>query len=235
MTAAAVESEKAMSVARVLRSKDGRTVVNSDLPDSEVVRILQTLDNSFAKTLVQKYAIYGGFTQNQLVWAHKLALEAKNPTPSAAPVELGDFAKLAQMFSSASSKLKYPKVVFDFEDQPITLYRAGERSRYAGQIQVTDGGKFRNGRYFGRIDSDGRFYPSRQCTDDVTAFLKLFAADPAGLAASYGKQSGRCCFCNIKLTDPRSVAVGFGPVCSKHYGLENEWKHAAKEDKSAGK
>ena len=52
--------------------------------------------------------------------------------------------------------------------------------------------------------------------------LKAFAKDPATFAAQYGKHTGKCCFCDIRLTDDRdgsSVEVGYGPVCAKKWNL----------------
>lgn len=49
--------------------------------------------------------------------------------------------------------------------------------------------------------------------------LQEFAANPAEYAARYGRESGNCCFCNIKITDSRSLNVGYGPVCAENYDL----------------
>lgn len=222
--------QPATKTRETITSTDGRVHISTELTDDEAVEVLQASRNKFAHTLCAKRHRYGKWTRNQRAWAHKLAMEAKSPNrPQSEAIKLGDFSTLADMFSLAGGRLKYPKIVFDFEDQPIVLYRAGSKSKYVGQIQVTDGGRYREGKYFGRIDGAGRFHPSRQCGDDIIAFLKLFAADPAGFAASYGKRSGACCFCRQKLTDKRSLAVGMGPVCAKSYGFEQQWKKAVKK------
>jgi hypothetical protein len=49
--------------------------------------------------------------------------------------------------------------------------------------------------------------------------LDALAADPERVAAAYGKHTGQCCFCGSALSDGRSVAVGYGPICAKHYGM----------------
>jgi len=38
-------------------------------------------------------------------------------------------------------------------------------------------------------------------------------------AAKFGRLWGSCVFCSRMLTDERSVAVGYGPVCAEHNGL----------------
>ena len=80
----------------------------------------------------------------------------------------------------------------------------------------------RNNKFFGRIGKDGKFEPYTASTpikDDLTAILAKFAEDPQGVAAAHGKTTGRCCFCNTGLTDPKSTAVGYGPQCAKQWSL----------------
>jgi hypothetical protein len=77
--------------------------------------------------------------------------------------------------------------------------------------------------YFGRVDPQGNYHPSRYVTAEVTASivarLHLFAENPAQVASEYGRLHGRCCFCRLPLTDARSTAVGYGAICAGHYGL----------------
>lgn len=35
---------------------------------------------------------------------------------------------------------------------------------------------------------------------------------------AYAKATGKCGVCHTKLTDPKSIAAGIGPVCAKKYG-----------------
>jgi hypothetical protein len=53
----------------------------------------------------------------------------------------------------------------------------------------------------------------------VTAALASLAADPAAACSAYGHLTGACCFCRLPLTDARSVAVGYGPICAGNFGL----------------
>lgn len=92
---------------------------------------------------------------------------------------------------------------------------------------MTDGGGFHTGSFFGRIRQDGCFEPSGRCTDEILETLREFSRDPADYAAAYGRRSGNCCFCYRPLTDERSLAAGYGPVCAENYGLKGQWKHAA--------
>jgi hypothetical protein len=36
----------------------------------------------------------------------------------------------------------------------------------------------------------------------------------------YSKVTSKCGVCNTKLTDPKSIAAGIGPVCAKYYGIK---------------
>lgn len=55
--------------------------------------------------------------------------------------------------------------------------------------------------------------------NEVRDLLVAFAADPAGYSAAHGRAHGSCCYCGRGLTDSRSLAVGYGPICADHYGL----------------
>jgi len=107
----------------------------------------------------------------------------------------------------------------------IQLAKAGDRAKFPGTINVTDGGRYGDNQWFGRIHRDGKFEAGRDATDAITEVLQQFAADPAGYAAKYGRTTGNCCFCQKTLTDAKSTGVGYGPVCAKNYGLA--WGKAA--------
>ncbi len=211
---------------RTLSTTDWFKTVRTPYTDEQMLALLRASDAPFAKSLVGKLGQYGRLTQNQTVWAHDLVLR-NNATP-AEPVAIGNFEPIMALFTNAKSRLKYPKVVFDFEDTPICLHVCGPRSRHPGAISVGDGKKYSDPsrKWYGWIKPDGALVPSRYCTEDVIAFLKAFAADPAGMVANYGKSEGRCCFCRKALTDARSTAAGFGPVCAKSWGLWSQWVSA---------
>lgn len=51
------------------------------------------------------------------------------------------------------------------------------------------------------------------------AIRKLRPSDKMTLdeAKAFGVETGLCCVCGAFLTDPKSVAVGIGPVCAKSF------------------
>src|SRR5574343_120375 len=92
-----------------------------------------------------------------------------------------------------------------------------------GSVESTtrNGGPYGDGRFFGRIDpSTGAWVAGRQATPaPVVAAVEALAADPAGAASRHGRMTGRCCFCDRRLDDDRSIGVGYGPVCAEKWGL----------------
>jgi hypothetical protein len=48
--------------------------------------------------------------------------------------------------------------------------------------------------------------------------LSAILRNPLGSAQDYGRQTGECGKCHTQLTDPKSIALGIGPVCIKRYG-----------------
>lgn len=189
-------------------------------------------DLSFASSLIGNYDKYGNLSDKQLYWVKKMSERAMGFDKKPEPVteQVGSFKGVMALFLKAKEHLKYPAINLQVNDQPIRLYLSGSGSKYPNQVQVTDGGGFHSGTWFGRVDADGVWTQSLKIVDEmnkpVRRLLKEFGEKPAEVAKKYGMLTGRCCFCNSKLTDEKSTAAGFGPVCAKHYGLEVEWKKA---------
>ena len=124
------------------------------------------------------------------------------------------------LFDKAKGKLKFPKIrLATDEGSPVVLSLAGPRSKYNGQVMVTDGGPFGDNVWYGRIDTDGSVYPSRSMSEEVMTLLRDLSSDAAEVTGSYGRKTGSCSFCARHLQDKRSVQVGYGPVCADKFGL----------------
>lgn len=204
----------------VITSSKGKTV-EVKMSDSDAVNLLRTRSDDFARSLVQS-AEQGKITHNRRVWLHVLANDVVNP-PKPVSTSVGDVTPFLAMVATAKKHLKYPKYRLQLVDgSPVVLSVCGPRSKYTGQINVTDGGPFGQNVWYGRIDLAGTFNAGRSATVEVSDLLKRFMANPAEVAAEYGKLTGNCCFCNLGLTDERSTSVGYGPVCAKNHGLP--WK-----------
>ena len=138
--------------------------------------------------------------------------------PGPKPVDLSGVYKLFE--HAISQKLKWPKIRLQtLAGGQVALAMAGPRSKYVGQIMITDGKPYGCNQWFGRIDKGGLFQPAAQSTPEVEQLLVKLAQDPAGVAKSYGLLTGNCCFCNRRLEDERSTQVGYGPVCARHFNL----------------
>jgi len=181
----------------------------------EQINILKTLDNPFAKSLASQFERYGALSDKQMFWVDKLVSESINGPVEVERVEL---VNIAQLFQSVADKIKYPKIKLVVDGVTLQLGRAGDRSRFPGSINVTDGKKYGDNQWYGRING-GDFEPSRSCPDEVIEILKQLDNDPAGVMAEYGQRSGNCGFCRKALTDHRSVEVGYGPVCAEKWEL----------------
>lgn len=179
---------------------------------------LSTNDQSFAQSLLRSAAGRFGPSPKQAHWMQVLADRANAPAP--APAATVSVAGIITLLRGAAEHLKYPKVRLTTESgQRVVLSIAGERSKYCGDVLVTDGGPFENRTYFGRITQSGEVLGSRSLTDEVTSLLVAFAADPAGVGALIGRRYGHCCFCARELETRESLHVGYGPVCADKYGL----------------
>jgi len=181
---------------------------------------LSARSQEFAESLLMQ-AADRGLTEKQMFWVRKLC----EPVADTAKANLGDFSRVLGLFATASDAgLKHPKVRLQLNDgSPIVLAVAGSNSKYAGQINVTDGKPFGSNVWYGRVNSEGQFMLSPKIAANtaacVTALLVNFATNPAGVASAYGHATGNCCFCAKTLTDQRSVSVGYGPICADKYAL----------------
>ena len=180
---------------------------------------LNPKDRQFAESLLRGFATYGSFTSKQRWWVNKLIARASGAEEKGAKMTVPGGELVKFMHRAVSSKLKWPKVRLAAGSQPVVLSVAGERSKHAGAVNVTDGGPYGSNLWFGRINMDGSFTAGHKCTQDVADLLTKLAEKPAETAAAYGHMTGSCCFCGRELTDGRSVSVGYGPVCAGHYQL----------------
>jgi hypothetical protein len=184
--------------------------------DEALARLTMIADTSrFAADLVAQY-FQRGLSARQWPWVHKLVVDAAKPAPAGVDA---DFAGVIHLFDHAAEHLKYPGLALEVDGIHIELKRAGSKSKAPGAVNITDGGRYGNNLWYGRIERDGTLTPSRQLTDGIRALLLALAAAPAAVAAAYGRKTGNCCFCSRPLTDERSTAVGYGPICAEHWSL----------------
>lgn len=177
-------------------------------------------DAAFAGDLIRNFNRWGSLSDKQMHWVGVLTQRATEPRPEPKATATVSFQNIQDLFDRASQKLRRVKVrLQDSNGTPVVFARAGGRSKYAGQIMITDGGPFGNNRYFGRIAGDGSLFATRAADAGVLGLVQEFAQDPATTAGKYGRLTGGCSFCTKPLKDDRSLQVGYGPVCARHFGL----------------
>jgi len=187
----------------------------SDLTNQEAVEIVSKLTSTFALSLATQYARKGRLSDRQWPWVHKLAVATLAPKVAPEAIqELPSCKEIVSLFSHATAKgMKRPKMIFP----QAKFSLAGIHSRNAGSIHVAQGSY--PGKYFGYITPEGQFVPGRNFKDLDLAFLATFAQDPKNYAISSGLELGSCRFCQIELSTPESLSVGYGPKCAQNWGL----------------
>lgn len=184
-------------------------------------------DRDFAVSLLDQYARKGSLSDKQWPYVERLIATAKGgPREPAKVVAAGGLGAIHALFDKARKHLKHPAIVLAAPTSwtaatELRISIAGEQSRQPGSVFVKERG---GPAYYGRVSLDGSFVPGRDlghanAIEALRGVLTEFAADPAGVAARFGKLTGRCCFCNQALSDGRSTAVGYGETCAKNFGM----------------
>lgn len=176
-----------------------------------------SIANTYLKVFVQKKWRF--MSDAKLYWLHALTM------PKAQPVAEANYnmSGVLRMFATAKEHLKRPGIKLTVDGRDLKIYPAGPKSNYTGQLMVA-GARYGEG-WYGRIDQSGNFFPGKDCNDKVRELLRSLEENPEATAAAYGRLTGKCCFCNRSLEDDNSTAVGYGPVCAKHFGLDWGTKH----------
>ena len=211
-----------------LATQRGQITCTTDLTLQQAYAVLVKSNpkdlSSFERDLVSYYERWGDkISAGRSNWLLYLAQTRLDRAAQPAPVQTQlaiDLKPILSLLTGARQHLKRPKIQLATPDgTQVVLSLAGERSRYTGSINASTGAPFGTpGSFHGRIDPDG----STTIKDrSVLALLEALAADPAGVAAAYGRATGSCAFCGAPLTNGASgsAEIGFGPVCAKKWGL----------------
>lgn len=181
---------------------------------ASVLHLLPAKDVGFAKSLMGAR----NPTEKQAYWIAKLFDRAVGAEcqPERKTAQVGDMTGINEMFARiGKTKLKRPAIVLHVEEMgDLRLNVAGATAQVPGSINVVD---TESGNWYGRITKEGVYEQSHrhETPAGVVGTLKEFAAEPLEVAARHGRLTGRCCFCNKGLKDPKSTARGYGPVCAK--------------------
>jgi hypothetical protein len=186
---------------------------------------LERLDASsrtFAQSLLSQYSRRGSLSPRQ--WPHVSALitRAERLAATGGPTDSDGFtlpaaglATLQSVFANATRAGITPGIRATINGARLRVVAPSRRSAYAGQpvlfVRLGD-------TYAGRI-ANGHFLPRSATGTGAVAPLRALLESPLGTLADIGRATGACCYCARELTDPRSVSMGYGPICAGNYGL----------------
>jgi hypothetical protein len=194
----------------------------------------------FARSLAQEFSVarLTGVRADKagiIVWAVKVYMDAQKEAKEApvAPVTRSvecHAERVQAMFDKATAAMaakglaKLPKVVVTTENDGKVQFKVSRK----GGITVTDGGVYGSDKFYGKIEG-GVFAPTSACTDAVRDLIVRLANDPVGVAKASAKITSHCIFCSRKLTDGRSIAMSYGPICADTFSLPWGEERAATE------
>jgi hypothetical protein len=160
--------------------------------------------------LCGKIAQYGALTEPQVGAVRRMMAKiAQRRAERAAERHSGnsevDLAPIRTMFETARGN-GHKKPIY--RAAGLIISRAPDHGRNPGALYVTDEAD----NYLGKI-------LGTQYTGKPAPALTAIAADPRGEAIKYGKRTGSCSCCGAELTNPKSIALGIGPICASKWGL----------------
>jgi Family of unknown function (DUF6011) len=153
---------------------------------------------------------------------HRNATEDRTMNAHAKSAALSGFSPIADLMSRIhASGNDFPKVRLAIGETPLVLTRAGSKSRTPGAVTLTDGKRYGEGAYFGRITLAGEFEPGRDARAlpaekkaELWALLtRMRNGEAEAVFSEFGKRFGTCCMCGRDLTNAESVELGIGPIC----------------------
>lgn len=164
-------------------------------------------------------------SSKQLYWVDRMIAKATGtpvvsnytaeaPTPSMVNY---DISKIMDMFNHAKQHLKRPKITLRGDQGHRFRFTMHNRDNC---IYVYDATAY--GVTYARLEFNGEIFLRRHgqaVRQELDAIIREFAADPQATAIKHGKLTGNCCFCQLPLSDSRSLNAGYGEICAGHYKL----------------
>jgi hypothetical protein len=118
--------------------------------------------------------------------------------------------RLLQMF--AASKVDHLRIRLTTMTKANVVLAWSAPSR---TVTVNDGGAVT----YGSLSLDSGEYVAVRQLEGLFELLAEADVDLVAAARRHAEATGNCSFCGLELSDPRSVAAGYGPICAVHYGL----------------
>ena len=214
---------------------------------------LSDRSKSFAESLIKQAERKGSLSPKQMPYLNSLIADAvksasrpivfksakvATPKPVNEVTTMTGFEAVVEMMTAAHDTLQVCRLRIHTENLGQIVFKSekvrtsswGAPSVYAPTPLIT---VERNKVVLGTIDratSVGTFNTlnGRRATyfTNVEADIDAFRQDPIGVMTAHGKKTGNCCFCGRDLTDHRSTAHGYGPICAKKFSLVWDSKSA---------
>ena len=169
-------------------------------------------NNSFVMKMAFVYGKNNSLTEKQIEVLKKILKDAiANQSRSKSQGSIS-VDKIRELFSTPlENGLKYPK--FTVGDITLSLPTDNSASYNKDAIYVRH-----EDFYVGKI-LNGKFMPTNRCDASVADKLMAIAKDPMSEAIGHGHLHGNCSMCRKKLSDPRSMKVGYGEICADKWGF----------------
>lgn len=197
----------------------------------EMKDYLPAKDISFVNSLIKQFKSKGLLSSKQEYWVkrmHESAMAAMAVADGVADADeknevVADLTKVFEWFETANkSKLKYPQITFMLDDNKALRLKQSKGGKHPGSIVLTDDKPFGQNEFYGWLLENGEWVKSAlgdERSDYISPVIEELAGDPIAYVKEYGVKTGCCCFCNAKLESDNSLALGYGPVCAKRWGL----------------
>lgn len=190
----------------------GETITfESTLSDAKVLETLRGMRSVFAQGLARQW---GKLSDPQYAWAHKLAVDANTPAAVVDNTKPSQFEALFATFERAKSKgakrlsLRLQGIIIKPNRDLSALWVTSQTETEMGNYGMKP-------KYLGKVTPAGC---DSRLSDTVKETIMAAASDPLTAVIRYGKVSGRCSCCGVKLDNPKSIEAGIGPICATKFG-----------------
>ena len=168
--------------------------------------------NELSASLVEQHNAGRAWSEKQVAAIQGMvARMEERRAQRAAEAQAVDLSLIVQMFDHAKTS-GYKRPIYRAEGLKISL--APESSTNAGALYV----KNSDGDYIGKVQ-DGRFFSTRDATDEHKRAIETIAVNPGEAAIRYGRKTGSCACCGRPLSNRQSVDLGIGPICRDKWGF----------------
>ena len=196
-------------------TKSGELITfSSTLSDAKVLETLRGMRSTFAQDLARKW---NKLSAKQYAWAHKLSVDANKNQQQVAPVksnEPSQFEALFAAFQAAKNK-GAKRLTLRLDGINVKPNRDNTCLWVTSQSETEMGEYGPKPKYLGKVTTAGC---DSRLSDTVKETIMGAANDPLSAAIRYGKVSGRCSCCGVKLDNPKSIERGIGPICATKFG-----------------